>query len=66
MFVLLDLAILFAILALIFWILSVCGVFPLGAIAYVLLVVAIVLFIIWLIFRILGGRSLFGRNRTIV
>lgn len=56
MFVLLDLAILFAVLALIFWILAISGIFSLGSISYILLVLAIIFFIVWLVFRVVGYR----------
>ncbi len=50
-----NIALFLALLALLFWILSVTGVLPLGQIAYVLIVIAIVLLIIWLFMRFFGG-----------
>lgn len=51
-----DLAVFLALLALLFWILSELGVVPLGHIAYVLIVVAVILFIVWLVMRFVSGR----------
>ena len=59
MFALIDLALLFGILSLIFYILIITAVLPatLGGLAYVFLIVAIVLFVAWFLLRIVGECS---------
>lgn len=51
MFEILDLALLFGLIALILWILSITGVVALGGVAYIFLVIAIILFLIWVVLR---------------
>lgn len=68
MFALIDLTLLFALLALVFYILAVTAILPasLGGLAYIFLVVAIVMFIVWVLFRLVGecsGRSYRFRDR---
>ena len=57
---LLDLALLFGLVALTLYILSVTGVLALGNLAYIFLCIFIVLLVLWLVVRIFG----FGRSRT--
>lgn len=60
----LDLALLFGLIALILWILSITGVFALGGIAYIFLVIAIILFLIWVVLRFCFIASATGGNRS--
>lgn len=70
MFALIDLALLFGILSLIFYILIITAILPgtLGGLAYIFSIVAIVLVVIWVLLRILGEcsggsyRYRYGRN----
>ena len=72
MFALIDLALLFGLVALILYILVVVAVLPatLGGLSYVFLVIAIVLFVVWLFLRVLGecsgGRYRYGRREPII
>ena len=70
MFVLIDFALLFGILSLIFYILVITAILPatLGSLSYVFLIIAIVLFVAWFLLRIVGEcsggsyRYRYGRN----
>ena len=64
--VLLDLVLLFGVIALILWILAITSVIPIaGGIIHIFIVIAVVLLIVWLIFRIfnIGGYG-YGRGRN--
>lgn len=57
-FSLFDLALTFALIALILWILAITTVIPIqGGIIHIFLVIAIILFVVWIVFRIcnVGG-----------
>lgn len=56
-FALLDIALLFGLIALILYILSLTGVIAIGAVSHIFLVIAIILFVIWLAFRLIGECS---------
>jgi len=72
MFALIDLALLFGILSLIFYILIITAILPgtLGGLSYIFLIVAIVLFVAWFLLRIVGecsgGRYRYGRNNQAI
>jgi hypothetical protein len=53
-FALLDLALFFGVIALILYIIALTGVIAIGGVEHVFLVIAIILFVIWLVFRIVG------------
>lgn len=59
MFALIDLALLFGILSLIFYILIITAILPatLSGLSYIFLIVAIVLFVAWFLLRIVGECS---------
>ena len=59
MFVLIDFALLFGILSLIFYILVITAILPaiLGSLSYVFLIIGIVLFVAWFLLRIVGECS---------
>lgn len=67
MFALIDLALLFGILSLIFYILIITAVLPvaLTGLSYIFLIVAIVLFVAWFLLRIVGECS-GGRNNQVI
>jgi len=52
--VLWDLFLLFAIAALILWILGMVGVFHLGGLMHIFIAIAIVCFLLWICFRVIG------------
>ena len=59
MFILFDLFLFFGLLALIFYILILTAVLPasLGDLSYIFLIIAIVLFCVWVLFRFIGECS---------
>jgi uncharacterized membrane protein YtjA (UPF0391 family) len=66
-FALLDISLFFGLIALILYILALTGVIGIGVgLAHIFLVIAIILFVIWLAFRLIGecsGGSYRLRNR---
>jgi steroid 5-alpha reductase family enzyme len=70
-FALLDLALFFGLVALVLYIIALTGVIAIGGAEHVFLVIAIILFIIWLAFRIVGecangAYTLRNRRRPVV
>ena len=67
-FVLFDLALMFAMFTLIFWILAFTAVIPLtGGFIHIFLIISIILFIMWIVFRLfnVGGyheNALYGNG----
>ena len=62
-----DLALMYAVSALILWILAITAVLPIsGGIIHIFLVIAIILFIVWLVFRVFNIGGYHDRNRSLV
>ena len=65
-----DLALTFALIAFILWILAITAVLPIeGNIIHVFLIIAIILLVVWLIFRVfnMGGyNDRFGRRNQMI